>query len=245
MKVTYQELVVNNKTIRGLLSTPDSGEYKNLIPMFHGFTGHKNEHAYLFKQLTEQFVDLGYATIRFDFSGNGDSDGHFEEMTYYTLMDEAKAIMEYAYKLSGKKLISLGFSMGGCINSLISYQMKDIVEEIVLISPAGNMNELAKNRERLKKKPEDRLMDLGGFCLNQDFIDSFQRDLMSHASDFEQHVLLIHGSLDQAVSVEISKKFSKLYPNNSLNIVEGAPHGYASVEFRNEIRQIIDKHFRK
>ena len=139
MKVTYQELVVNGKTLRGLLSTPDNGEYKHLMPMFHGFTGHKNEHAYLFKQLTEQLVDLGYATIRFDFSGNGDSDGHFEDMNFNTLMAEASAIMDYAHQISGKTLIPLGFSMGGCINSLISYEKQDIVERIVLISPAGNM----------------------------------------------------------------------------------------------------------
>ena len=244
MKVIYQELVVNNKTLRGLLSTPDNGKYKNLIPMFHGFTGHKNEHAYLFKQLTEQFVELGYATIRFDFSGNGDSDGHFEEMTFYTLMDEAKAIMEYAYNLSGKKLISLGFSMGGCINSLISHQMKDMVERIVLISAAGTMNDNAKRREKFKKDPEDKLIDLGGFYLSQEFIDSFQRELMAHATDFEKPVLLIHGSLDQAVPVEVSKKYNELYPNSTLHIVEGAPHGYASVEFRNEIKNIINKHFK-
>ena len=244
MKVTYQELNVNGKVIRGLLTTPDSGEYKNLMPMFHGFTGHKNEHAYLFKQLTEQLVGLGYATIRFDFSGNGDSDGHFEEMTFHTLMAEARAIMEYSYKLSGKKLISLGFSMGGCINSLISYEMKDIVERIVLISPAGNMNELAKNRERLKKNKDDTLMDLGGFHLSQEFIDSFQRELMAHATDFEKPVLLIHGSLDQSVSVEISKKFNKLYPNSTLHIIEGAPHGYSTIEFRKEIKEIIEKYFK-
>lgn len=244
MKVTYQELVVNGKTIRGLLSTPDNGEYKNLMPMFHGFTGHKNEHAYLFKQLTEQLVELGYATIRFDFSGNGDSDGHFEDMTYYSLMDEARAIMEYAYKISGKKLIPLGFSMGGCINSLISYEKQDIVERIVLISPAGNMNQLSKNRERLAKNPGDLLIDLGGFYLSQAFIDSFQRELMAHAKDFTKPVLIIHGSLDQSVNVEIGKKFNNLYPNSNLEIVEGAPHGYSTIAFRNEIKSIIERYFK-
>lgn len=244
MKVTYQELCVNGKTIRGLLSTPDNGEYKNLMPMFHGFTGHKNEHAYLFKQLTEQLVGLGYATIRFDFSGNGDSDGHFEEMTFHTLMDEADAIMEYAYKISGKKLIPLGFSMGGCINSLISYKHKENVERIVLISPAGNMDQNAKNRLRLLKTPEDRLIDLGGFYLSREFIESFQQDLLSHCPDFDKPVLIIHGSVDQAVSVEVGKKYNELYPNSKLCIVEDAPHGYNTVEFRNEIRKIIEENFK-
>ena len=244
MKVTYQELCVNGKIIRGLLSTPDNGEYKNLMPMFHGFTGHKNEHAYLFKQLTEQMVGLGYATIRFDFSGNGDSDGHFEDMTYDTLMAEAEAIMDYAYAISNKKLIPLGFSMGGCINSLISYQKQDIVERIVLISPAGNMDKNAKNRERYMKTPEDKLIDLGGFYLSKEFIDSFQKDLMGHCPNFKQPVLIIHGSVDQAVSVEVGKKYNELYPNSKLCIVENAPHGYNTVEFRNEIRKIIDENFK-
>lgn len=244
MKVTYQELVVNGKTLRGLLSTPDSGEYKHLMPMFHGFTGHKNEHAYLFKQLTEQLVGLGYATIRFDFSGNGDSDGHFEDMNYNTLMDEASAIMDYAYQISGKTLIPVGFSMGGCINSLISYQKQDIVERIVLISPAGNMDENSKRREKLAKNVGDKLIDLGGFYLSKEFIDTFQRDLMSHSKDFNKHVLIIHGSLDQAVPVEVGYKYSKLYPNNNICIVEGAPHGYSTVAFRDEIRKIINEYFK-
>lgn len=244
MKITYQELKVNNKTIRGLLSTPDNGKYKNLIPMFHGFTGHKNEHAYLFKQLTKQFVELGYATIRFDFSGNGDSDGEFEEMTFDTLMDEARAIMKYAYEISNKKLIPLGFSMGGCINSIVSAELEELVEKVILISPAGNMNVLSKSKEQYKKNQTDYLMDLGGFYLSQSFIDSFQRDLMSHVSNFKKPVIIIQGSLDQSVPLDVSKKYHSLYPNSSLNIVEGAPHGYSTVDFRKEIKTIIENNFK-
>ena len=86
-------------------------------------------------------------------------------------------------------------------------------------------------------------MDLGGFYLSQAFIDSFQRDLMSHAKDFEKPVLIIHGSLDQSVNVEVGKKFNELYPNSKLCIVEGAPHGYSTVAFRDEIRKIINENF--
>lgn len=52
MKIEFRELISNGYTLRGLFSKPES-EYKDLVVMLHGFTGHKNENGYLFKQLTQ------------------------------------------------------------------------------------------------------------------------------------------------------------------------------------------------
>ena len=46
--VKYQEINTPRGTLRGLLTIP-TGEIKNLVVMFHGYTGHKNENGYLFK----------------------------------------------------------------------------------------------------------------------------------------------------------------------------------------------------
>ena len=81
MKVSYNELNVNGYIIRGLFSTPDNGEYKSVVVFLHGYTGHKNETSFLFKQLSARFVEEGYATLRYDYYGSGDSDGEFHNQT--------------------------------------------------------------------------------------------------------------------------------------------------------------------
>ena len=52
MQIIQKSLKVKNYILRGLFSKPDDS-YDNIVVMFHGFTGHKNENGYLFKQLTE------------------------------------------------------------------------------------------------------------------------------------------------------------------------------------------------
>ena len=66
MQIIQKSLKVKNYILRGLFSKPDDS-YDNIVVMFHGFTGHKNENGYLFKQLTETLVASNFATLRYDF----------------------------------------------------------------------------------------------------------------------------------------------------------------------------------
>ena len=90
--VKYQEINTPRGTLRGLLTIP-TGEIKNLVVMFHGYTGHKNENGYLFKQISLEIVKYGYASLRFDFMGSGDSDGEFKDMTFLTEIEDAKELL--------------------------------------------------------------------------------------------------------------------------------------------------------
>lgn len=242
MKVFYQELEVNHKNLRGLLSMPDDENYKNIVTMFHGYTGHKNEHGFLFKQLTKTFVELGYATIRFDFSGSGDSDGEYYEMTYFTELEEARAIINYAYKMANKPIIALGFSMGGAITADVSGQMVDKVEQVVLLSPAGNMDQIVTNRYQ-SVITNDGLIDIGGFCIGTKLIETLKGyDLYQNVKNFDKKVLIIHGSDDQSVPIEFGRRYHSIYPNSTMYTIEGAPHGYSNIKFREQIKEIIIKH---
>ena len=55
MQIIQKSLKVKNYILRGLFSKPDDS-YDNIVVMFHGFTGHKNENGYLFKQLKERKI---------------------------------------------------------------------------------------------------------------------------------------------------------------------------------------------
>lgn len=239
MKIEYQELETKRGKLRGLLTTPDN-ESKNIIVMFHGYTGHKNENGFLFKQITKRCVEIGYATIRFDFYGSGDSDGDYSEMTFLTEVEDGRQIIEYAYHLNNDKpIILLGFSMGGAIAGFLSYEYIDKIDKLILLSPAGCMAEHAAETFKTHQVLADNV-DLGGYYVNKAFLESFKGlDLYQNIEKFTKPVLIIHGEKDVSVPIEYGKKYANKYPHSIFHMINGSSHCYTKVEYRKEVQDYI------
>jgi alpha/beta fold family hydrolase-like protein len=240
MIIEQRSLKVKQYTLRGLFSHPDK-PFKNIVVMFHGFTGHKNENGYLFKQLTETLVENGYATLRYDFMGNGESDGQFTDYTFLTEIDDGIAIVKEAVALNGNKpIVLLGFSMGGAVASKVSLQMKDQIQKLILLSPAGNMPEIINSKFAMKKMNEDGNIDMGGYYMNVAIKNAFEGyDMYQGIETFEKPVLIMQGGADSSVPPMYSRKYHELYPNSEYIIVEGSEHCYTKVEYRKLVNQKV------
>lgn len=240
MIIEQRELKVKDYTLRGLFSKPDDG-YKTIVVMFHGFTGHKNEHGYLFKQLTQTLVDQHIATLRYDFMGNGESDGDFADYTLFTEIDDGLAVIEEAYQLNQyKPIVLLGFSMGGAIASRVSLLVQDRIEKMILLSPAGNIPEIIQKRFAQNSVNLDGNIDMGGYYMNIAIQKSFEGyDMYKDIETFTKPVLIMQGSCDQAVPPKYSKRYDDLYPNSEYILVDGSEHGYAKVAYRQIIHQKV------
>lgn len=241
MTITYQELLVKGFILRGLLTKPD-GEFKNIVVMLHGYTGHKNENGYLFKKLSLELSELGYASLRFDFMGSGDSDGTYEDMTFLTELEDARHMIEKALEINKQKpIILLGFSMGGAVASRVSLEYQEHIEKLILMSPAGCMADHAKRTFTVNPVNSDGNVDLGGYYINQRFLESFNNiDMYQNIETFKKPVLIVHGSDDQAVPIEYGRKYHELYPNSQFYEINGAPHCYTKVPFRKQVNKIVE-----
>lgn len=240
MIVEQRSLKVNNYTLRGLFSYPENG-FKNIVVMFHGFTGHKNENGYLFKQLTETLVNIGYATLRYDFMGSGESDGNFTDYTFFTEITDGIAIVNEAYTLNNETpIILMGFSMGGAVASRVSLEVKELIEKLVLLSPAGNMPEIIDMKFKLKEVDEFGNIDMGGYYMNKTIQKAFEGfDMYKGINTFEKPVLIIQGGADTSVPPMYSRKYHDLYPNSSYYLIEGSEHCYTKVEYRKLVNQKV------
>ncbi len=240
MIVEQRSLVVNGYTLRGLFSKPEN-EFRGIVVMFHGFTGHKNEHGYLFKQLTKTLVDDNYATLRYDFRGNGESDGEFTDYTFLSEIDDGIEIVKEAYILNGKKpIILLGFSMGGAIASRVSLQLEELIEKLILISPAGNMPEIINSRFATRQIDNNGNIDMGGYYMNIAIKKELENyDMYKDIELFTKPVLIFQGKADTSVPPSYSKKYHDLYKVSQYYLIEGAEHGYAKVEYRKIINKKI------
>lgn len=239
---------INNKgyVLRGLLEEVEAS--RGLVVMFHGFTGHMNENGYLFKELATVLKEHGFSSLRFDFMGSGISDGRFEEMTFLTELDDARAILNYAKSLKiNDKLIILGFSMGGAVSAVVAKEFEDDLEKLVLLSPAGNINKIG---ERYFGNPNavwhnEENIDMGGYLMNINFLKSFEGLDLYANTNLNKPVIIIHGEKDLAVPLEYGKKYASMYPNCEFYMVPESEHCYQRMYRRefvnNHVIEFLEK----
>jgi uncharacterized protein len=83
--------------------------------------------------LAKAFVELGYATLRFNFRGVGESGGTFDEGKGE--VEDVLAVVRYARQEYGNlPLILSGFSFGGYVQACAAQQLHP--QQLVLIAPA-------------------------------------------------------------------------------------------------------------
>jgi pimeloyl-ACP methyl ester carboxylesterase len=98
--------------ISGILAKPDK-KTDRLAVLCHGFLSNKNSktnHA-----LTDLLVPHRIATFRFDFFGQGESEGPFEKITVTTALTQALAALALVKAKGYRKIALVGSSFGGLI----------------------------------------------------------------------------------------------------------------------------------
>jgi uncharacterized protein len=238
------ELQHGGLVLRGMLHIPEGVKGKvPIICIFHGFTGDKMEPHFIFVKLSRLLEAKGIASIRFDFSGSGESDGEFVDMTISKELEEANLILDYAKGLEFvdvDRISLLGLSMGGAVASMLAGERKSEVRALCLWAPAGNMGELAMKR---KNENYDENMsklgyyDLGGLLLGEKFLEDILKiDIFGKASGYENNILILHGDKDQSVPYSISEKYLNLYGAKAvLHTIVGGDHTFNRKKWEDEV----------
>ena len=226
------------RILRGYLTLPE--EFNgDLVLMYHGFTGNKTEHAGHFRNLSRLLAAEKIASLRMDFSGNGESDGEFSDFTFDTLIAEANLMLDYAKTISNvKRVMLLGFSMGGAVAAIVAAKRYQEIDKMVLWSPAGNILEKIKKAFESGIKLENGNVMMGTFELSKAMVESVNRyDVYQGIENFKKPVLIIHGRKDLAVNYLISAIYSVRFFNSHLFYLNEAGHGYDSLTDREELYQ--------
>jgi hypothetical protein len=109
--------------IAAILSTPDRPTTR-LAVLCHGFLSGKNSTTN--KTLTRLLNERGIATFRFDFFGQGDSEGPFEKITTSLAVHQAQAALDLVTARGYDRIGLVGSSFGGLVAILTAAQRRDI-----------------------------------------------------------------------------------------------------------------------
>lgn len=105
------------------------------IVMVHGFTGSKDGH---FTSGISKRLEKDFKVLRFDFSGNGESEGKFEDQCYSKYIEELHVAIQLLKSKGIKEVYVIGHSLGAVI-ALYEYNKYKDVNKIVFIAPAFHL----------------------------------------------------------------------------------------------------------
>ncbi|MBP3245591.1 MAG: alpha/beta hydrolase [Bacteroidaceae bacterium] len=209
------------------------GQKCQMVIIAHGFMGNKNEP--LLKDIAENLLKKGVASIRFDFNGHGQSEGKFEHMTVLNEIEDANCIFNYVSSLDYVKSISMvGHSQGGVVTAMLSGQLKNKIKKAVLLAPAAVLRDDAIRGTIMgvmydaANPPEEIKLLFGNLKLGGNYVKIAQTlPIYDTARQFTGQLCVIHGTYDRVVPYTYGERFAYEHKGSELHIINGADHGFS------------------
>lgn len=215
----------------GLLEGTTTLENDRVAILMHGFKGDLGyDENKILPVVAHALNQAGLPTLRFDFAGCGKSDGKFENMTVLSeLLDGMKVIDFVRQTVKAKHIYPFGHSQGGVVASMLAAYYRDVIEKLVLLAPAATLKDDALVGEcqgsRYDPNHIPEFVMVGGFKVGGDYFRTAQLlPIYETAQHFAGPALLIHGTADQIVSPEATRKYHVIMPQSVLHLIDGEGH---------------------
>lgn len=215
----------------GLLEGTTTLENDRVVILMHGFKGDLGyDENKILPVVAHALNQAGLPTLRFDFAGCGKSDGKFEDMTVLSeLLDGMKVIDFVRQTVKAKHIYLFGHSQGGVVASMLAAYYRDVIEKLVLLATAVTLKDDALVGEcqgsRYDPNHIPEFVMVGGFKVGGDYFRTAQLlPIYETAQHFAGPALLIHGTADQIISPEATRKYHVIMPQSVLHLIDGEGH---------------------
>jgi alpha-beta hydrolase superfamily lysophospholipase len=225
--------------IFGILTLPEKrGKFPAVI-MVHGFVKTKSERKFV--ELARKLAKNKIASLRFDFSGCGDSEGKFEEMRITKRVEELRAAYERLVKERGvdKNRIGIFAHSLGTVIAVLFQQRYQKAKCLVLAAPAFDQESLIKKwytQDQIKEWKKKGYLDTPKFRIGLGYLEE-ARDYTEILSEIKIPTLVLHGKDDEDIPEKFAKKaFSKIGTREKrMKIIKGADHHFESYYGRQKL----------
>jgi hypothetical protein len=183
---------------------PGDADADDLVVIGHGVTADRDRPWLV--ALSGALSAAGVPSLRISFSGNGASDGRFEDSTVTKEVADLGAVLD---RLEGRRVTYVGHSMGAAVGVLRAASDARIR---ALVSLAG----MVRTREFARRKfgdlepGRDVMWDKPGCPLSRAFVDDLTAidTVLREAAEVRVPWLLVHGTKDTVVPARDSRDAS-------------------------------------
>jgi putative redox protein len=197
-KVAFES---NGVQLAGLLQSPQYNTRGYAI-FAHCFTCGKD--AIAASRISRQLVELGFAVLRFDFTGLGNSDGDFANANFSSNVEDLVAAADFLRHHYEAPLLLVGHSLGGRAVLSAAHQMDEVQAVVTIGAPADAAHitrQFAAHVDEIQASGEVAVK-LAGRCFT--IKRQFLEDVAKENDDIEQlrkPLLILHSPQDEVVSI--------------------------------------------
>ena len=245
-----EEVTFNNTVglrLAGILSRPTRRDDSPIVVLCHGFNSDKNSHAN--RSLVPRLDELGIASLRFDFMGQGDSEGDIACVTVSSGVDDLRAAIESleAYPWLDHRRVGLfAASYGGNVALWYAADCGGLTA-IVLQAPVSDY--AAQREQRLGAEGIRQWKEQGYTFVNGDapmvrtnytfYEDAKTRNTYELVKGMDAKCLVFHGGKDDSVPLDQSRALvESIGPQAQLQIIPNADHTF---EGPDEMERVVEE----
>ena len=119
--------------LAGVIASPD-GTPRGGVLLAHCFTCSKDLHT--LTRLSSALTATGWAVLRFDFAGIGESGGDFVDKTFTSNVEDVVTAAQFLRERMTGPLALFGHSLGGAATLLAAQRIGDVASVTVLAAPS-------------------------------------------------------------------------------------------------------------
>jgi len=231
--------------VASILTVPDSGTDRIAV-LCHGFLSSKTSSTN--NMLTLILIERRIATFRFDFFGQGESQGPFEQITNTLAVGQALAALDLVRQKGYRRIGLMGSSFGGLVSILTAAQRTDLAC-LALKCPVVDFAEELRlefgDEELARWKATDTIPNIMGgtdrIALRYTFYEDCLRQIAyDPARSITAPTVIVQGDKDEHVPLHQSRQlFEALRVKKHLEMVPGADHQFTKGEDFKRMTNVI------
>jgi uncharacterized protein len=233
------------------LHVPENRSGSGKVPLViicHGFVGSRIGVNRLFVKAARNFASQGFAVLRFDFEGCGESPGEYGSYSLERFIQQTVNVIDFGASLEfvdTKQIILLGHSLGGAVAVHTAVRDKRIKKLVMWAAVGHPFHDIVNivGYDEYQRSLTVPFIDHEGFALTKDFFEPLQDFSPYKESElFAGDVFLAHGTGDKVIPVDYCSLYYHAFKRGAAlscqkEIIPNADHTFSSVKESNRLFQ--------
>jgi len=202
-KVTFPN--GRGQMLAGRIDYPVTGDPIGYALYAHCFTCSKNLRA--IGRITETLAAHGIATLRFDFTGLGQSEGEFADTNFSTSIEDFMAATHFLRDNYDAPEIVIGHSLGGAVALATAPDLPKVKSVVTIAAPASPehiLKHLAHDIDMIRAEGQAEVQLAGRpITIKDQFLHDIEGvDLTERIASLGKPLLVLHSPVDNTVGID-------------------------------------------